>query len=255
MKRNQGRKQLGLIDNDYEDDARSDNEDSFRSSQIPASSDEDDGGGDLQTTQPDEPAAIDDEAVDLYTPVPSRGPTVGKKQTRESIKQSGKIKVEYNRLGMMVGKHANDISSLSGVLARTSVPITYDDWRLVPKEIKERVWDIVNVSSYIFYIRIIVSYCFVISDFVFFSLMQLQYELHPRSKGQIMSMVGSSFRNFKYYLKKDYILPNVKNKKLLYLPPHKYPSITKEDWRKFVDARISTESKVMLNILHSNISY
>lgn len=157
MKKNQAPKQPGLIDVDYEDDAAgSDHEDSLRSSRIPATSNEDSPtvsrdeddveGADLQSTHPDEAAENDDDSADFHTPLPTRGPTLGKKQTKESIKRSGKIKVEYNRMGMMVGKPATDISSLCGVLARTSVPINYDDWRSVPDEIKARLWDIVTVS-------------------------------------------------------------------------------------------------------------
>ena len=39
-----------------------------------------------------------------------------------------------------------NLSSLLGVLAREMVPINYSDWRKVSDQLKEDMWNIINVS-------------------------------------------------------------------------------------------------------------
>lgn len=75
-----------------------------------------------------------------------RGPARGKKQIQKWKKQPGKVEVMYNKLGMPIGDPADDISTLCGVLARSTIPITYNNWKLVPQDLKERVWETINVS-------------------------------------------------------------------------------------------------------------
>lgn len=56
-----------------------------------------------------------------------------------------KLVVRYNSRGQPVGKVATLLSSYTGLLARTIVPITYDRWTNVPSNLKEEIWDHVKV--------------------------------------------------------------------------------------------------------------
>ncbi|GAY69109.1 hypothetical protein CUMW_269490 [Citrus unshiu] len=68
-----------------------------------------------------------------------------RKQTKKKhlLKRSvdDKVIVEYNQYGVPVGDGANDLRSYIGVLVRDSISILYDDWRRVPLEIKDKLWD------------------------------------------------------------------------------------------------------------------
>lgn len=91
----------------------------------------------------EEEACLNDESQ----PQHNRGPVTGKKQTGKRKRDGGKTKVEYNSLGVPIGEPGDDLSTLVGVLARSAIPITYNDWRNVPQELKERIWETVNVST------------------------------------------------------------------------------------------------------------
>lgn len=74
----------------------------------------------------------------------SRGGTVGSEQNKKR-KRSGRFVVKYNSLGVPVGEEAIELATYIGVLARTSIPILYNDWRRVPDDTKERLWESVKV--------------------------------------------------------------------------------------------------------------
>ena len=56
-----------------------------------------------------------------------------------------KIIIDYNDGGIEIGDGYIQLVSYLGVLARTMVPVDYLDCRLVPNELKEKLWDIVQV--------------------------------------------------------------------------------------------------------------
>ena len=56
-----------------------------------------------------------------------------------------KIIVEYNDYGIPVGEGGIELRSYIGVVVRDNVSILYDDWRRVPLETKEKLWDHVLV--------------------------------------------------------------------------------------------------------------
>ena len=56
-----------------------------------------------------------------------------------------KINIDYNDDGIEIGDGSIQLVSYLSVLARTMVPVDYLDWRLVPNELKEKLWDIVQV--------------------------------------------------------------------------------------------------------------
>ena len=62
-----------------------------------------------------------------------------------------KIEVQFDSKGRPIGKEAAQLQSYVGVLAREKVKITYDNWKKVPSNVKEMIWESVNVSSIIYY--------------------------------------------------------------------------------------------------------
>ena len=58
-----------------------------------------------------------------------------------------KIDIQYNDDGEGVGNGYVQLISYLGVLARTMVPVYHIDWRVVPAELKEKLWDYVKVYS------------------------------------------------------------------------------------------------------------
>ncbi|KAL6340566.1 hypothetical protein AAG906_010474 [Vitis piasezkii] len=66
--------------------------------------------------------------------------------TRESmlIKNRSKwikLSIKYNLDGIFIGELVVHLTRYLGVLARTMVPITYKIWHVVPKELKDKLWD------------------------------------------------------------------------------------------------------------------
>ncbi|KAL6345063.1 hypothetical protein AAG906_013546 [Vitis piasezkii] len=52
-----------------------------------------------------------------------------------------KLSVKYNLDGIFIGESAVHLTSYLGVLARTMVPIRYKTWHVVPKQLKDKLWD------------------------------------------------------------------------------------------------------------------
>ena len=54
--------------------------------------------------------------------------------------------IKYNQKGQPIGDDAKKYVSYLGVLGRTMVPLNYENWHKVPKELKEKLWSCVEVS-------------------------------------------------------------------------------------------------------------
>ena len=65
--------------------------------------------------------------------------------------QGIKKEVQFDSKGRPIGKEAAELQSYVGVLAREKVRITYDSWKKVPGDVKENIWEAVNVSFIIYY--------------------------------------------------------------------------------------------------------
>ena len=76
-----------------------------------------------------------------------------------------KLIVEYNKRGQPHGKVATRLFSFLGVLARTMVRISYEDWSKVPSETKEKIWECIKVCVYSPFPELILIY--LISEFFF----------------------------------------------------------------------------------------
>ena len=69
--------------------------------------------------------------------------------TRKSMitKSKGiKLQVKYNLDGIFIGESTVHLTSYLGVLARTMVPIRYQTWHVVPKQLKDKLWDSIEVT-------------------------------------------------------------------------------------------------------------
>ena len=59
-----------------------------------------------------------------------------------------KLLIKYNQDGIFVGDTSVHLTIYLGVLARTMVPVRYKDWRDVPIQLKEKLWDSIEVPIY-----------------------------------------------------------------------------------------------------------
>ena len=86
----------------------------------------------------------DDEELQPSISVQMRGVarSSGSKSKRSKM---GKIVVRYTKRGVPYGPEAVELSTYIGVLARTCVPIVIRDWRLVPNDVKDMLWQCVQV--------------------------------------------------------------------------------------------------------------
>lgn len=58
-----------------------------------------------------------------------------------------RLNVEFNTLGQPIGDGSVKLSSYCGKSVRDMVPLIYDDWRKVPKELKKSLWILLKVIS------------------------------------------------------------------------------------------------------------
>ena len=64
--------------------------------------------------------------------------------------QGIKREVQFDSKGRPIGEEAAKLQSYVGVLAHEKVKITYDTWKKVPADVKEMIWESVNVSFIIY---------------------------------------------------------------------------------------------------------
>ncbi|XP_059590752.1 uncharacterized protein LOC132253206 isoform X4 [Vitis vinifera] len=126
-----------------------------------------------------------------------------------------KLQVKYNLDGIFIGESAVHLTSYLGVLAHTMVPIRYQTWHVVPKQLKDKLWDSIEGA----------------------------FSLNPKSRRNCMLTIGKCFRSFKNMLTVKYILPFKDQPELLKKPPIQYIFIEDEDWKMFVKDRLSDRFK------------
>ena len=79
-----------------------------------------------------------------------------------------KIEIHINERNQPIGPNSVKLSSLLGVLAREMVPNNYSDWRKVSDQLKEDLWNIINVS--------IRNYVYLFSKFLFLYDIELYFQ-------------------------------------------------------------------------------
>ncbi|KAA0045189.1 uncharacterized protein E5676_scaffold325G00390 [Cucumis melo var. makuwa] len=143
-----------------------------------------------------------------------RGPTEMKEITRARSKGQ-KLGIQYNELGQAIGQNATKLKSFIGTTLWFHVPITYSDWPTMPKEIKDKI----------------------------FELIEAEFVVDPRSKKTIIQNAGVCFRQFKYRLTTTYVLPFLDDVKKLKFPPNEYSFIDQQHWTEFVASRLKENFK------------
>ena len=53
--------------------------------------------------------------------------------------------VPFNSKGQPIGDIGTKLNTAIGICARTTVPIIFDDWRQVPPDLKEKIWQYIEV--------------------------------------------------------------------------------------------------------------
>ncbi|KAK9056189.1 hypothetical protein SSX86_027278 [Deinandra increscens subsp. villosa] len=135
-----------------------------------------------------------------------RGPTIKSKANK------GKTVVTYNKRGVPIRVGAKKLATFEGVAARSMVPITYDRWFDVGEETKEACWKYVSTH----------------------------FVLNPKSRKYTLQSIGTKWKNFKHHLYKKFIRTQKDDPEAdLLTPPSMYPFLKIEDWKLFVEQRIS----------------
>ncbi|KAL9673219.1 hypothetical protein QQ045_029473 [Rhodiola kirilowii] len=127
----------------------------------------------------------DEYCVSSRTPRHKKGPVYMAKLIKQHTVAGTKITINFDSKGNLRGKKGDTWRSFFGMVARSRIPITYNDWRKVPDHYKETLWRDENVS---------------------FSLIETYTCLgcEPHKKHEL-KVAGSTWKNFKSRLAKDYI--------------------------------------------------
>ncbi|KAA0063231.1 uncharacterized protein E6C27_scaffold205G00410 [Cucumis melo var. makuwa] len=132
------------------------------------------------------------------------GPTIMSELTL--VRNSGqKLPIQFNEHGQPVGATSKKMQSYIGVCVRQQIPITYNSWKEVPNELKDKIYDCISMS----------------------------FDLQPNAKHSILMSASRKFRTFKTTLTQKYILPSKDQPSLLQFPPKIYSHINQEDWNRF----------------------
>ncbi|KAI5350762.1 hypothetical protein L3X38_003653 [Prunus dulcis] len=121
--------------------------------------------------------------------------------------------VEYNKRGKGIGQAHSEMQSYIGVLARSRVPLVDMKWSQIPKDIKEQIWEAVDMA-------------FVVGQ---------------RGKNSVLTSAAKKWKDFKSTLTRHYILPYTNDREKLSQPPETYKFIEKAQWDAFVALRLSKD--------------
>ena len=149
-----------------------------------------------------------------------------------------KLQVKYNLDGIFIGKSIVHLTSYLGVLACTMVPIRYQTWHVVPKQLKDKLQDNIEVThSYLHHLSHEVTNMYTIN-------VQGVFSLNHKCRRNCMLTIGKCFQSFKNMLTVKYILPFKDQPEFLKKPPIQYIFIEDEDWTMFVKDLLSNSFKV-----------
>ncbi|VVA40065.1 PREDICTED: transposase, partial [Prunus dulcis] len=121
--------------------------------------------------------------------------------------------VEYNKRGKGIGQAHSEMQSYIGVLARPRVPLVDMKWAQIPKDIKEQIWEAVDIA-------------FVVGQ---------------GGKNSVLASAAKKWKDFKSTLTRHYILPYTNDRERLSQPPKTYKFIEKAQWDAFVASRLSKD--------------
>ncbi|XP_050939316.1 uncharacterized protein LOC127148927 [Cucumis melo] len=148
----------------------------------------------------------------------TRGPTGMSEITRVSCDGHKRV-VEYNEPGQPIGESATKLKSFIGTIVRVHVPISYQFWKDVPTELKDKIYELIEGG----------------------------FVVDPRSKKSILQNASVCFRNFKSSLTTKHVLPYKKDLEKLKDPPTEYSFIDREHWNIFVASRLTEQFEMVSN--------
>nr|GMD45983.1 putative transposase, Ptta/En/Spm, plant [Ipomoea batatas] len=128
--------------------------------------------------------------------------------------QGVKKVVEFNDLGQPIGQIAAEMQSYIGVLAREKVKVNYKTWKHVPEDIKEKIWEAINLT-------------FIVS---------------PQFKKSCLSSANDKWRQYKTHLTNNFIWNRLNDEENLHKPPVG-SGIMGDEWSQFVITRMSDDFK------------
>ncbi|KAL6218702.1 hypothetical protein ACLB2K_011912 [Fragaria x ananassa] len=131
-----------------------------------------------------------------------------------------KLPIESDDRGTPIGKNAAYMQSYIGVLARTTIPIIFDDWRNVDDEPKEKIWEAIQEA----------------------------YVIPQQCRRFVLKSASTKWREFKSTLTTHYVIPFKDSPEKLENPPDDYRCIPKLHWSLFVEDRISEEFKELREV-------
>ncbi|KAL6513433.1 hypothetical protein OROGR_020919 [Orobanche gracilis] len=124
--------------------------------------------------------------------------------------------LEFDKWGRLIGKYRAEFSSFLGDLVRRDVGLRVLKWKAATKELKDKLWDSIK----------------------------LYYEIDDSRRKQIMCHLAEHLRDYRRKLYVKYIEPNIGKPRKLKVVPKQYEGIVKqEDWKTFVEWRLSPEFK------------
>ncbi|KAK9901816.1 hypothetical protein M0R45_001949 [Rubus argutus] len=142
----------------------------------------------------------------------TRGPTL-MSDIIHGRSKGARMEVIYNKRGQLIGLGGKWLATFIGVMARSTVPITYDTWTNVPLSLKEMIW----------------------------SMVQKSFIVDKRSKKDVYCSAGRKWKSFKSTLTTKYVLKYKDKRRLLKKKPEEYEFITQPQWEDFVRSRLTPE--------------
>ncbi|KAI5350534.1 hypothetical protein L3X38_003425 [Prunus dulcis] len=133
--------------------------------------------------------------------------------------------VEYNKRGKGIGQAHSEMQSYIGVLARSRVPLVDMKWSQIPKDIKEQIWEAVDMA-------------FVVGQ---------------GGKNSVLTSAAKKWKDFKSTLTRHYILPYTNDREKLSQPPETYKFIEKAQWDAFVASRLGRNSSIIIDCLEKDM--
>ncbi|XP_073304539.1 uncharacterized protein [Primulina huaijiensis] len=164
------------------------------------------------------------ESTETETTRSSRGRTRLDRLVRQRVHGIRK-NVRFNKLGQPVGEFAGEMQSYIGVLVREKVKISYQTWKMVPNDVKDLIWESVNLT----------------------------YNVDQSWKKGCLNSANNKWRQFKSFLTQKFILSKRDNTEDLKEPPIGF-GITRDDWSSFVISSLSDDFLVRFLICYFQIS-
>ncbi|KAL6566614.1 hypothetical protein OROMI_015018 [Orobanche minor] len=152
---------------------------------------------------------------EVGTVKPSRGPTsMWKLVASKSLGK--KVKVRYDGLGRALYEDYKQLQSYIGHVARSMVSISINNWRLVPKDIKKKLWEEISNT----------------------------FEVVDQTRKTVLMSASQKWRDWKVKLTNKFVWPFIDTpEKIRSSLPEEY-KISATQWKEFLETRLDTKWRV-----------